>query len=40
MNFESMPELRHPFSYPIALGFMVLIGSGMYLYFRKTGWFE
>ena len=40
MNFEIMPELKVPFSYPIALGFMVLIGSGMYLYFRRTGWFD
>jgi magnesium transporter len=40
MNFETMPELKYPFSYPIALGLMALIGSGGYLYFRKTGWFD
>jgi len=40
MNFEIMPELKFPFAYPIALGLMALIGSGMYLYFRRTGWFD
>ena len=40
MNFESMPELSYPHSYPIALGFMVLLGSGMYFFFRKNGWFD
>jgi magnesium transporter len=40
MNFETMPELKYTFSYPMALGFMALIGSGMYLYFRRTGWFD
>jgi len=40
MNFETMPELKYPFSYPIGLGLMALIGSGMYLYFRRGGWFD
>jgi magnesium transporter len=40
MNFETMPELKFPFAYPVALGLMALIGSGMYLYFRRTGWFD
>jgi magnesium transporter len=40
MNFEWMPELKVPFAYPIALGLMGLIGSGMYLFFRRTGWFD
>ena len=40
MNFETMPELKYAFSYPMALGLMALIGSGMYLYFRRTGWFD
>ena len=40
MNFETMPELKYPLSYPAALGLMGLIGTGMYLYFRKTGWFD
>jgi magnesium transporter len=40
MNFETMPELKYPFSYPIALGLMALIGSGMYLFFRRKGWLD
>ena len=40
MNFEIMPELTIPFAYPLALGFMVVVGAGMYLFFRKTGWLE
>jgi magnesium transporter len=40
MNFEIMPELKYPFAYPVAIGSMVLIASGMYLYFRKKGWFD
>jgi magnesium transporter len=40
MNFERMPELKYPFGYPVALGFMVLIGLLMYLFFRRGGWFD
>jgi magnesium transporter len=40
MNFEVMPELKYRFAYPIALGFMALIGTGMYLFFRKGGWLD
>ncbi len=40
MNFETMPELKIPFSYPMALGLMVLIGAGMYRFFRRGGWFD
>jgi magnesium transporter len=40
MNFETMPELKYSFSYPIALGFMALIGAGMYMFFRKGGWLD
>jgi magnesium transporter len=39
MNFETMPELGYPISYPLALGLMIVIGWGMYLFFRRTGWF-
>jgi magnesium transporter len=39
MNFDQ-PEIRLPFAYPVALGFMALIASSLYLYFRKTGWFD
>jgi magnesium transporter len=40
MNFETMPELKYPFAYPMALGFMVLIGTGVFRYFRRSGWFD
>jgi magnesium transporter len=40
MNFEIMPELKYAFSYPMALSLMVLIGLGLYFYFRRTGWFD
>jgi magnesium transporter len=40
MNFETMPELKFPFSYPMALGLMVLIAVNMYLFFRRGGWFD
>jgi magnesium transporter len=40
MNFTSMPELALPYSYPVALGVMVLLGAGMYRFFRRTGWFD
>jgi magnesium transporter len=40
MNFEGMPELKFSLGYPLALGAMALIGSVMYLFFRKGGWFD
>jgi magnesium transporter len=40
MNFETMPELKYAFSYPIVLGFMALIAAGMYRFFRRGGWFD
>jgi magnesium transporter len=40
MNFEIMPELKYPFAYPLALGFMTAVGLGMYLFFRRTGWLD
>jgi magnesium transporter len=40
MNFEIMPELKYPFAYPLALGFMTAVGMGMYLFFRRTGWLD
>jgi magnesium transporter len=40
MNFEGMPELKVPIGYPMALGIMALIGSGMFLFFRRHGWFD
>lgn len=40
MNFENMPELNYPYAYPAALSLMALIGVGMFLFFRKGGWFD
>jgi magnesium transporter len=40
MNFEHMPELKSALGYPLALGSMALIGSAMYFFFRKGGWFD
>ena len=40
MNFVTMPELNYRFGYPIALGVLALIGSGMFFYFRRSGWFD
>ena len=38
MNFEGMPELRHPLAYPILLLTMAVTACGMLLYFKKLGW--
>ena len=38
MNFENMPELRHPWGYPLAIGAMVAVAIGMILLFRRRGW--
>jgi magnesium transporter len=38
MNFEHMPELRSPWGYPLVLLGMVVICSGMYVFFRKQDW--
>jgi magnesium transporter len=40
MNFEVMPELKSAIGYPLALGCMAFIGTAMYLFFRKGGWFD
>ena len=40
MNFMTMPELNYRFGYPIALAFIVLVGSGMFVYFRRADWFD
>ena len=39
MNFENMPELSHPWSYPIALGSMAAIAGTMFSFFFRRGWF-
>ena len=38
MNFENMPELALPWSYPIALSAMLLSAAGMLLFFVRQGW--
>ena len=38
MNFKFMPELDSKLGYPITLGFMFLIGFGMFLYFKIKKW--
>lgn len=38
MNFDFMPELRHPFGYPAILVVMLLIVLGVFLWFRRKGW--
>lgn len=40
MNFESMPMFNLRFGYLVAMGIMILITGGMYLYFRGKGWFK
>jgi magnesium transporter len=38
MNFDHMPELRFQYGYPAVLLAMVLLCSGLYLYFKRAGW--
>jgi magnesium transporter len=38
MNFDFMPELRHPFGYPFVLLLMLLIVIGVYVWFRRKQW--
>ena len=38
MNFQYMPELANPFSYPILIGVMISIFGLMLIYFRKRTW--
>lgn len=38
MNFDSMPELRWKYGYVFALAWMLVIGMGLYVYFRKRKW--
>jgi magnesium transporter len=39
MNFDFMPELRHPLGYPLTLAFMALTAGVAITYFRRKGWF-
>lgn len=38
MNFEFMPELHWPYSYPILIALMIIIFSGMILFFKRKKW--
>jgi magnesium transporter len=38
MNFDHMPELHWTFGYPLVIGVMVLVCTGLYRAFRKSGW--
>ncbi len=37
-NFKFLPELEYKYSYFIMLGFMVLISTGMLIYFKRNKW--
>jgi magnesium transporter len=39
MNFDYMPELKHPWGYFIVWGIMLTIVAGMLLIFRRKKWF-
>lgn len=39
MNFAHMPELDWAFGYPFALLLMVAAVSGLWVFFKKSGWF-
>jgi len=38
MNFDVMPELHWALGYPFAVLLMVLMGTGLYLSFKRRGW--
>jgi magnesium transporter len=38
MNFEYMPELSWRFGYPFAIGLMIIIDIGLFIYFRRRNW--
>lgn len=38
MNFEHMPELKHPWAYPAVWGVMIAVVAVMLTYFRKKDW--
>jgi magnesium transporter len=35
MNFDYLPELHYKYSYPVFWGVILLVGIGMYIYFKK-----
>ena len=40
MNFVHMPELEWQDGYFLVLGVMLLLGIGMFLWFKRKGWFD
>nr|WP_077734873.1 CorA family divalent cation transporter [Paenalcaligenes hominis] len=38
MNFKLMPELDWSFGYPMVIGVMALVCSGLYYRFKKMQW--
>jgi magnesium transporter len=38
MNFDSMPELRWKYGYPIVIGALLVITGILYRKFKKSGW--
>jgi magnesium transporter len=40
MNFRFMPELDSPWGYPSVLGLMLVVGVGMFWWFKRRGWFD
>jgi magnesium transporter len=38
MNFDVMPELRWDWGYPFAVGLMLVMGTMLYLWFKRRGW--
>ncbi|WP_245948052.1 magnesium/cobalt transporter CorA [Paenibacillus sambharensis] len=40
MNFANMPELEWRWGYFAVLAVMALLGSGMFVWFRRKGWFR
>jgi magnesium transporter len=40
MNFEIMPELRHPYGYPATIGLMALVAGAVAVWIVKRGWLK
>ncbi len=38
MNVEDVPLMHHPLGGIIVLSFMLLVGAGMYILFKKKDW--
>ena len=40
MNFRHMPELDHPYAYPLLVAVMLLVAVSLLVFFHRRGWFE